>query len=504
MLWGMVEGVETAQTRVVTRLAFDVFDFRPATGELRRDGAPVAVQEKPRRLLEALLERPGELVTRDALCRCLWGDEVFVDFDANLNTAVRTLRRTLGDDASSPRFVATVPKRGYRFVAPVRRLEAGQSDGPRDGPHRRRRLGVLAAALPVAITAAVLSFSGGETLSELRDSEQIAPSASSDAVPESARRAVLDAREQWRRFDREGLERAAALYDQALAEAPGYAEAWAGLAETYNLLAWEEPGPRTGPHAAYPRALEAAERALVLDPSVAEAHAARAFALLYFYWDFAEAERSFRRAVELAPAFAMAHHYAAGLFAATGRHDEAIAAMLRAEELDPVSLSIRSDLGWYYLFARRPDEGLEACGRTLADDPRYGWAIACLREAHRQRGDLAASADAARRWLALGRGVEGEPSPVDAPPDAVLRSLLEIELHRDLHRRRQRPSAFALAADYAALGRADDALRWLERAVDARDGWVIFAAVHPRFESLHGDSRYRALLARLGLPLPTS
>jgi DNA-binding winged helix-turn-helix (wHTH) protein len=119
---------------------FGVFDVAARSGELRKAGRRVAVQEQPFRVLLALLERPGELVTRDQLRRRLWPEDTFVDFEHGLNAAIKRLRDALGDSADNPRFVETLPRRGYRFIAPVR----GSDDGP-DAPasvsRSRRRCG---------------------------------------------------------------------------------------------------------------------------------------------------------------------------------------------------------------------------------------------------------------------------------------------------------------------------------------------------------------------------
>ena len=120
--------MEASAGRVVSIIRFGVFELDARSGELRRSGALVNLQDQPLKVLECLLERPGELVTREALRERLWPGDTFVDFEQGLNAAVKRLRETLGDSAESPRFVETLPRRGYRFIAPVRR-------GGRDGPH---------------------------------------------------------------------------------------------------------------------------------------------------------------------------------------------------------------------------------------------------------------------------------------------------------------------------------------------------------------------------------
>ena len=104
---------------------FGVFELDPNTGELRKAGVRINLPEQPFQVLEALLDRPGDLVTREELRQRLWPAETFVDFDQGLNAAVRRLRDALGDSADTPRFVETLPRRGYRFIAPVAEPPAG-------------------------------------------------------------------------------------------------------------------------------------------------------------------------------------------------------------------------------------------------------------------------------------------------------------------------------------------------------------------------------------------
>lgn len=125
-------------------MRFGEFEVTAAGGELRRNGAPVHLQPQPMKVLTLLVSRAGELVTRDELRKHVWGDETFVDFDQNLNWCIRRIREVLGDDANAPRFIQTVPRRGYRFIAAPRRAEP------------RRSTGAIAAALALALLAGSL------------------------------------------------------------------------------------------------------------------------------------------------------------------------------------------------------------------------------------------------------------------------------------------------------------------------------------------------------------
>jgi len=131
------------------RVQFGVFEFDLAARELRREGVPVKMQAQPARVLAALLEHRGEVVTREMLRQTVWGAETFVDFDGSLNFCVAQIRSALGDSAESPCFVRTVPRRGYRFIAPVARVEVGAA------PPRRRLI------WPAVAAAVCLAFALG-------------------------------------------------------------------------------------------------------------------------------------------------------------------------------------------------------------------------------------------------------------------------------------------------------------------------------------------------------
>jgi DNA-binding winged helix-turn-helix (wHTH) protein/TolB-like protein len=132
------------------RVRFGIFDFDPATGELRREGIPVRLQSQPAQVLRLLVEHAGEIVSRDTLRTSVWGTETFVDFDRGLNFCIARIRSALGDSADSPRFVRTVPKRGYQFVAPVVAPKAPARE-PVVEPKR-----FSARSWPVAVAAAAI------------------------------------------------------------------------------------------------------------------------------------------------------------------------------------------------------------------------------------------------------------------------------------------------------------------------------------------------------------
>ena len=131
------------------KATFGVFELDLASGELRKSGVKVRLQEQPFQVLKALLERPGEVVSREELQQRLWPDDTFVDFEGGLSTAVQKIRQALGDSSSNPRFVETLPKRGYRFVAPV------EAPYRKDEPRPRGLSPALQLALAAAAVVAV-------------------------------------------------------------------------------------------------------------------------------------------------------------------------------------------------------------------------------------------------------------------------------------------------------------------------------------------------------------
>src|SRR3978361_1414320 len=139
-------------------IRFGTFEADPVAGELRRAGRRVSVQDQPFRLLILLLEHPGEVVARNEIRQKLWGD-TFIDFEEGLNTAVRKLRDALGDSASNPRFIETLPRRGYRFIAPVERLAQGEPEPRALEPVRARsRLPLLVGGGVLFATIVILVY----------------------------------------------------------------------------------------------------------------------------------------------------------------------------------------------------------------------------------------------------------------------------------------------------------------------------------------------------------
>ena len=632
------------------RVRFGVFELDLRAGELRKHGLRVRLQEQPFQVLAMLLGNHGEVVTREELQKKLWPADTFVDFDHGLNKAINKIREALSDSAESPRFVETVARRGYRFLAEVKIADAapvGSSElatqaphaaEARDGPDAAGKLAMpkrllpslawkisafalllLMASLaawklhswnrpsPVIRSLAVLPleslssdasqdyFTDGMTdelisylgqISELRvisrtsvmaykharkPLPQIARELNVDAVVEGTvlrsgdqvritaqlieasadkhlwsqsyegelrdtlalqskvARAIADQirinlnpKEQaalknvkvvnpqayesflkgryfWNKRTADGLKVALAYFNQAIDEDPKYAQAYSGLADTYALMGDWQYAVMT-PKEALPKAKAAAIKALELDSALGEAHNSLAFCLDGFDWDFDSAGKEFRRAIELNPGYATAHHWYAWHLSLLGRYDEAIAEMRKAENLDPLSLVINADLAELLVLAHSYDESILQSRKTIEMDPNFGLAHNHLAQAYLQKqmndeaitelqkavqlsgGSPTCIANLARAYVASGKRSEAE------------------KLLSDL-KKRSNPShslASEIAVIYVALGDTDQAITWLEKGYEERFNPGVL--LRPGFDPLRSDPRFEDLVRRIGLP----
>jgi TolB-like protein/DNA-binding winged helix-turn-helix (wHTH) protein len=287
---------------------------------------------------------------------------------------------------------------------------------------------------------------------------------------------------------------AAQQLERAVALDPSHAGAWTALAELAVQRAFAGPWQ---PEVAAAAVDAAAGRALVLDPTAARAELARGISALYFRWDLAAARRAFARALELGPGIPAIRHWYAGWFSAVGQHREALAMMRDAADLDPVSLPVLTDVGWFSLFAGDGAAGERACRLASERFPTAPAGWSCLAEVRRGAGDLP-GAWAAMRRLQLVRGVAAATlRELDAENPAA--ALAEVD--RRLVDRFASDRTGSLSPDFAAaaalrLGDREDALAWLRAAVVHRDPWALFLAVDPRFAALREDPAFVALLGR--------
>jgi TolB-like protein/tetratricopeptide (TPR) repeat protein len=570
------------------KFEFDNFELDSRSGELRKDRRPVKLQSQPLKVLALLVSRPGQVVSRDEICRHVWGGETFVDYEQGLNYCIRQIRTALGERKGKI-YIETHARRGYRFLAavkevalqeprsagrmmlavlPLENLSGNQEqeyfvDGLTDeiitmlGGLTPQRLGVIArtSAMQYRRTTKRIDQIGGElgvdyiiegavrrdrnrvriTAQLIRVSDQTQVWANgyerqlqdvlllqtelaaaivtavgvqlgtvSMAQPSSERRvnpdayeSCLRARFHWNRKTREDLYRALELFARSIEKDPGYAPAFAGLADTYLVLLDYR---YVAPSEALAMAKAAAVTALRLDEQLADAHTSLAHAKFHSL-DWEGSEQEFRRAIQLVPGYALAHFYYANFLTGRRRFEEAIAEAHEAVRFDPISMAAATNLAMHYSMAGRHDEALDVCrkvpqmeadfprpyddlGRILLEKGAWPEAIAALEKA------VSFSNRSARclSGLAYGYGVGG-------------RKDLAGEILAELTERSKQQyvgsSDFAVA--YAGLGQRDQAIQWLERAYEERDSHAPFLHVDPRLASLREDPRFLALLKHAGL-----
>jgi TolB-like protein/Flp pilus assembly protein TadD len=318
-------------------------------------------------------------------------------------------------------------------------------------------------------------------------------------VNPEAYESYLKGRYFWNKRTADGLRVALAYFNQALEEDPSYAQAYSGLADTYALLGDWQYAVMT-PKEAYPKAKAAALKAVELDNALGEAHNSLAFLLDGFDWDLDSGGKEFRRAIELNPGYATAHHWYAWHLALLDRYDEAIAEMKKAESVDPLSLIINADLAELLVLAHSYDEAIGQSRKTIEMDPNFAMAHNQLAQAYLQKhmydqaiselqkavqlsgGSPTCIANLARAYTLSGKRSEAM---------KLLNDLKNSSTARNSH-------ASEVAAIYASLGDKDEAMNWLERGYAERFNPGVL--IRPGFDPLRSDPRFQNLAHRVGLP----
>ena len=569
-------------------VCFGAFEADLHAGELRKHGLRVRLQDQPFKVLAQLLEHPGEVVTREELRQMLWSADTFVDFDNSLSAAINKIREALEDSADNPRFVETLARRGYRFIAPVIGAETRTrktvkslailpfenasadpsaeylSDGITEAVintlSKLPQLHVMArstvfryrgsAADPLSVgrhlnVSTVLTgrvVLRSDTLSihvELVDvtngwqlwgeqynrkladiftvQEEIATAISDrlrlKLTGEEKKRLTkrytdnaeayqlyLKGRYFWNKRTEEGIKKGIEYFNQAIQSDPRYAQAYTGLADSYNILGLFGFGGAL-PREAMPKAREAAGKALGIDESLAEAHASLGTVAFYYNWNWREAERAFIRSLELNPGYAIAHQWYGEYLAAMGRLEEAIAELKHAKELDPLSFIINAVLAWIFFFARQYKLAVDQSQRTLELDRSFWVALYMLGVSYEQMGDF----PNALAWLERGSiasrrngmmlGALGHAYGTAGRRDKAQEVLTKLEALKQ----GRYISPLNPALVHASLGANDIALAELEKAFEDRFWYLAFCRVDPRFDPLRSDPRFQDLLRRIGL-----
>ena len=318
-------------------------------------------------------------------------------------------------------------------------------------------------------------------------------------VDPQAYEAYLKGRFYWNKRTAEGLFAGLKSFEQAIRLDPSYAPAYAGLAESYQVLAdWMLIPSNQG----YPKAQESAKKALSLDPTLSSADAVLAASAWEFDRDWPQAEKKFRHILEAAPRDATAHQWFAEFLTAMGRKDEAIEEIKKAREVDPLSLIISSVTGYLLYDARRYDQAIAALNQTLEMDQNYFAAHLYLVWTYEAQGNF----DAAMAEQIKIMRLQGTPQEaVDRVSkiyktegyQGMRRAMLESANRNSAVHKYVAPYRFALL--YAALGDRDKAMQWLETGFEQHDVGIVRLKVDPKFDSLRSDPRFQNLLSRFHL-----
>lgn len=347
----------------------------------------------------------------------------------------------------------------------------------------------------------VVEEMAGEIVKSLRmrlSAEERAQMVHRHTEDSEAYHAYLRGRHQWARRTRDGFMKAIGHFTDAIDHDPHYALAYAGLADTYNVLGYYNYLP---PREAYPRASAASTRALELDAALAEAHASLGYTQLFYDWNWDGAAASFRRAIDLDAGYASAHQWYAWYFLVAGRIEQMITAMRTAVELDPLSLIINTHMGYALFWAGRYDEAIAQVQHALALDPNFPLAYWPLGAVATYKGNGEEAIAAFRSLVALtdrsvGLGFLGLAAGHFHRPGIARETLANLEAAATT----QYVSPLDRAMCHAGLLEIETAFVWLDRAFEERNSDLVRLAVLPWPADMRNDARFSAALAKLALP----
>jgi TolB-like protein/Tfp pilus assembly protein PilF len=584
----VIDSIETAmavsrQRSFLPGVRFGAFEFDPASRELRKQGARIRLRPQQSAVLELLLRNAGTVVTREEVRRRLWDSNTHLDFDRGINKVISRLRDVLGDSAKQPRYIDTIPKAGFRFLAPVDPQvtsiavlplvdgSAGEgNDYFADGMTEElitslckvadlrvisrmsvmrykncakapsevaRELGVdavvegsvMRAGNKVRITASLILANG--ELQAWRESYErpdsdvlllqnevaaaIAGSVNrvirtvadaarkrSSVIDADAHQAFLKGRYFWNKRTPPDLSRSLEYFQRAVQIDPQYAQAWAGLADAYLVIGI------LGLHSAaevFQKARDAAETAVALNDSLAEAHTSLAEVYKDFDWDWAGAEREFKLSLELNPQYAVAHQFYAQLLTVLCRYKEAIWHMEQACRCDPLSPIVTAFHAFILIQARQYERAQIEAEKALELDPGFALTHWFLAQVHQLRGQQ----QEAVRTLEHAMRLPGSLPVIEAQLGyAYARSGQRSKAQETLdslnsRRSQQYVSPMAFAMVHLGMANHDSAFNCLEEAYRTRT-FRILALTDPFFSELEADHRYQSLLSRLSVPSPSS
>lgn len=303
----------------------------------------------------------------------------------------------------------------------------------------------------------------------------------------------------WNMWTVEGAQRARDYYEKAIQKDPEYAAAYVGLAKTFYQLGSEVSA--LSPKKAYPLAERAVERALEIDETIGDAHTILGGIKLYYNWDWSGAEIEFKQGIELSPNSSLAREEYSIYLAVVGRLEEAIAEAEQSLELDPLSFLANSDLGYYYYLFRQYDKAIQQLKKTIELEPGFALGLWNISTAYLQKG-MFQEAIAAQGKAVMLTGEDpvykADLGMIYAEAGRKKEAQEILDELKQLSKTRYVP-ATAIAWIYIGLGENDLALKWLEKACEDHDAFLVWLKVNPICDRLRSDHRFKTLLKKIGL-----
>jgi len=301
----------------------------------------------------------------------------------------------------------------------------------------------------------------------------------------------------WNKWTQSDFKKAADYFTLATQKDPRYALAYAGLADTYSLLG---NSGYLAPAEAWPKAKSSAMQALEIDNTLAEAHTSLGLVKEHFEWDWSGAEQEFRRAIELNPNSANAHHWYGEYLANMGQLEEGLRETRRAREFDPLSLIINTTIGWQLHLTRQDDQAVEQLRGALDIDPKFAPARRLLEEVYAQMGKHKEAVAEREKMLSLSGGPELAAAVEEDFARSGYRGVLQSWLDglREISKHGY-VSSFSIAEAYMRIGEKEKAIDWLEKAYEEHDSGLVSLGVEPMFDPIRTDQRFQGILKRMRL-----
>jgi DNA-binding winged helix-turn-helix (wHTH) protein/Tfp pilus assembly protein PilF len=437
---------------------FDPFRLDAEARHLWRGNKPVRLPSKTFDVLLYLVEQHGRIVERDELLRAIWRDQ-FVE-DGNLTVRITELRKTLGDTFGEAKFIATVSGRGYCFVARVREMDEDETE-----PFNKTETSAPKSTLKNRST-----------------------------VNDEAYRAFLKGLHLNGKRTTEAIEKGLEYFRRAVELDSDFALGYVWIAQSYRLLNDFSILPHDE---ALPLIKENLERAVALEPDLAEARTLSGYIKFVHEWNWSEAENEFRCAVELDPNSILARYSYANFLKHLGRFDEAASELNSALDLDPLSPVLNQMLGAFLFYEKRYVEA-DAHFREQADlYPNSFINYVFLSACSLMRGDLTASLGEIEKAYSLEPSLE-----ISALLGAATARVGKKTEARKILRRLERAETipFETFYLYLALGERDKALSFLERSLERKSVDHILLNIDPRADELRSDAEFMQIFSRIGLP----